>query len=705
MTAAGEAGSVRVHRGDTVQAIPVTPGTDLLEALRDAGVDGVYSVCGGQGTCGQCLVRLAEDSYVLACRTPVEGVADVWVEETPPLVIQADFAGPAFTPEPEPGGGVAIAFDLGTTTLVAALVSLETGEVVATVSDRNAQAAYGADVIARIAAASAGGLEPLVGALRAQLGVLAEYLLDQTGTGPASVRRYTVAGNTVMEHFAAGLSPAGIGQAPFTPASWFGDERPAGQWGLPNPAAPVYVLPAVAGYVGGDITAGLLAVAPDLGLVRERPRAVLLDLGTNGELALLTPDGVTACATAAGPAFEGAEIECGRPAVAGAIDHVRVAAGLIKVTTIRRARPAGICGSGLVDALAAALQLGLVDETGLLRTRAEVSPQLAQYLSPPGAPPRLNLVPDGSVYLSQADIRQLQLSKGAIAAGLAVLLADAGLTPADIDRVYLAGGFGTKVTRRSLAAIGLIPAEWVDRATAVGNSALAGAIRACFPGSGSRAALAGLATSTRYLELSSDRRFTEAFMDTIGFPEPDYRDVAAILGLARDLGFDEVAALDLGEAGEARLVPAQWVRDTCADGTCQQYGRNWMCPPACPALDVLARRFGGYRRGVVVQSVGQMEDPFDIDAIAETQRRQKRQFTRLVAGLQSAHPRQWPLGVGTCELCAACTYPDEPCRLPGLAHTSMEAAGLVVSEVCELAGIPYHHGPCTITYTSCILLD
>jgi len=437
--------------------------------------------------------------------------------------------------------------------------------------------------------------------------------------------------------------------------------------------------------------------------VSDTSASLLIDLGTNGELALVTPSGVVACATAAGPAFEGAEIECGLPAVAGAVDHVRVAAGLLKVTTILRARPAGLCGSGLVDALAAALRLGLVDETGLLRAPDEVAPHLAGYLSPPGAPPRLRLTPDGSVYLSQADIRQLQLSKGAIAAGIAVLLADAGLAPADIGRVYLAGGFGTKVSRRSLAAIGLIPAEWVDRAVAVGNSALAGAIRACFPGSGARERLAGLARGCRYLELSSDPRFADAFMDTIGLPEPDYRGVADGVALARDLGFEEAAALDLG--GEARLVPAQWVRDTCADGTCQQFGRNWMCPPACPALDELARRFGGYRRGVVVQSVGRMEDPFDIDAIAATQARHKRRFARLVAALQPAHPRQWPLGVGTCELCPTCTYPDEPCRLPGLAVTSMEAAGLVVSEVCDLAGIPYHHGPCTITYTSCVLLD
>jgi uncharacterized 2Fe-2S/4Fe-4S cluster protein (DUF4445 family)/predicted metal-binding protein len=706
---------IRVHRTDgTVQPVPVARGVGLLEAFRAAGVTGVFGPCGGRGTCGKCLVRVGADQPaakpVLACHLtasdaaphPVLEALDIWLDQASQLAIQAGFTGPARPPwqppasAPAAGGEPArfgVAIDVGTTTVVAALVELDSGVTVGSVADRNDQGDWGADVIARITAATEGQLEALTGAIRQQLAAMVDYLLEQAGAAAGEIGGYAMAGNTVMLHLLDGLSPESIGQAPFQPLSLFGDTRPAASLGLPGqPGAQAYLLPAVAGYVGGDITGGLLACALDQ---PDGQVALLLDLGTNGEMALATPSGIVACAAAAGPAFEGANLECGQPAVAGAIDRVTAGAGQLRFTTIAGADPTGICGSGIVDALAAALDLGLVDETGYLRFVTEVAPHLAAYTTPAEVA-RLVLTPE--VYLSQADVRQLQLAKGAIAAGLDVLLAEAGLQAADVARVYLAGGFGTHLRPRSMKTIGLLPPVLAGRVTAVGNAALEGAIRALTaPG---RAALADLAGGVRYVELSSDARFTEAFMEQIGFAEPPYQDYDGAAGLASDLGFEAIAKLDA-----ATLEAHPEVREWCAADKCHAFGKNWMCPPACGTLAQTTERLGRYRWGVLVQTVGRLEDQFDLEGMEAAERRHKQRFRQLVAGLAGSFPRQWPLGAGACSLCPQCTYPAQPCRLPGLAHASMEASGLIVSEVCERNGLPYYHGPLTLAFTSCILLD
>jgi uncharacterized 2Fe-2S/4Fe-4S cluster protein (DUF4445 family)/predicted metal-binding protein len=697
--------SIRLHRADggTV-LLPLAPGADLLTTFRQHGVTGVFGPCGGRGTCGKCLVRVgpdqAEAKPVLACRLTAAAsgeVLDVWLDQASDMTIQAEFTGPArptWQPPSEPGGyGVAV--DVGTTTVVAALIELATGATVAAVSDRNDQGDFGADVISRITAATDGHLATLTDAIRHQLATLTAYLLDRTGLAADAIGGYAVAGNTVMLHLLDGLPPESIGAAPFEPLSLFGDTRPAANLGLPGaPGAEAYLLPAVAGYVGGDITAGLLACAVDQ--PNERV-TLLLDLGTNGEIALATPGSIVACAAAAGPAFEGANLECGLPAVAGAIDRVTAGAGQLRYTTIAGADATGICGSGIIDALAAGLELGLVDDTGYLRSQAEVAPHLAAYATPADVA-RLRLTPDGAVYLSQADIRQLQLAKGAIAAGLDVLLDEAGLTAQDVDQVYLAGGFGSRVRPRSMRLTGLLPPVLAGRVKAVGNAALEGAIRALTREG--RDGLARLAAGVQYLELSSDARFTGAFMEQIGFAPSPYQDYDAVADLAAGLGFETVARM-----AATSLEAHPEVREWCAADKCHAFGTNWMCPPACGTLEQTAARVGEYRWGVLVQTVGHLEDQFDLDGMQAAERLHKQRFRKLVASLAGSFPRQWPLGAGACSLCPQCTYPAEPCRLPGLAHASMEASGLIVSEVCERAGVPYYHGPLTLAFTSCILLD
>lgn len=692
---------VVVHRpGHGDRSFTFPPGPSLLQVLRGEGMPGLETPCGGEGTCGKCVLRVRQDGearYALACRVPAAEAREVWLESPPEMEIQADFRPPSWAAVPElaVATGHRVVIDVGTTTVVALLLD-PAGAVVARVSDRNKQSGYGADVISRITRSVELGVTVLAEVVRDQIRELTEFLLDSAGVEAASLVGYAIAGNTVMEHFVAGLSPESIGAAPFEPLSRFGDERCAVDLGLPGaPEVGVYLLPAVAGYVGGDITAGMLAC----GMAAEGKVVCLLDLGTNGEIALRGPGGLVACATAAGPAFEGAQIDCGMPALAGAINRVTVAAGQLRIGTVLGGVPIGICGSGLIDALACAVTLGLVDDTGRLRSRSEVREPLTKYLAPEGSAARLWLTDDGSVYLSQRDIRQLQLAKGAIAAGLDVLLADCGLQADDVDSVLFAGGFGTRVRPRSLAAIGMIPEQWASRTIAVGNASLAGAQAAATWRDG-RAEAAAIAQDCRYLELSCDARFTEAFMDRISFPEPAVDGLPGALRAAVDLGFETVKELDV-----ATLEPVPAVRDMCAADRCHSYGRNWACPPACGGLETFARQFQGFTTGLIVQSVGALEDQFDVEGMETTERQHKARLQKLVKEVSSAYPRELPLGVGACTVCRECTYSAEPCKLPGLKIVSMEAAGLNVTTVCERNGVAYYHGPLTVTYTSCVLLD
>ncbi len=697
------AGTVLLHRpaqADTL--LPVQGSGSLLDALRRESVDGPRAPCGGRGTCGKCAVRVRRGEgtpvAALACRVPAATVSEVWLESSDAIDVVTQFRPPKrahrWVGSHGTVEGHTIAVDVGTMTIAAKLVALADGSVLAEVSDRNRQASYGADVISRIQRSEEDGPADQVACLRAQLADLAADLIDTAEVSADSVVGYTIAGNTVMEHFVAGLSPRTLGRSPFTPASRFGCPIPAAELGLPGrPSADAYLFPVVAGFVGGDVVAGALACGLDEGdTVR-----CFIDLGTNGEMMLASAGSLWTCATAAGPAFEGAELECGMPAIAGAVDRVQVRAGSLGISTIMDAPPGGICGSGLMDALAAAIELGLIDENGRLRTREEVRPALACHVSPGGEPPRLLLTPDGSVYLSQADIRALQLAKAAVAAGLDVLLSSAGLEPADVDEVYLCGGLGTRARPRSLATIGLLPTELARRAHPVGNAALAGAVLAADAPT-YRQRLDRLAADSRYIELSGDRRFSTAFMERIAFDQPSVADLTTVLAAAADLGFESVAELDA-----ATLTPSDAVRAMCQP--CRAFGRNWSCPPACGSVHGMDTLLHEYSRGVIVQTVSRLEDDFDAGGIDDALRLHKHRFRRLTAALNRGFPRRLALGAGACTVCSDCTCPDEACRFPALATVSMEAAGLNVTDVCQRNAVAYYHGPRTVTFTSCVLLD
>ncbi len=508
-------------------AAPITVETDaaqsLLAILRAQNL-APEAPCGGRGTCGKCRVKVdgavseptmhehlaVQAGERLACQCYPAGDCTVQIPQRREAVICTTGAGRSFPVAHRYGLGAAV--DIGTTTVVLYLYDLKDGALLATKSEMNAQRDFGADVISRISWCSEqkDGLETLSHAVQRQIVRLLQAACEEAGRAAAAVERVSIAGNTVMQHLYAGLSAQSIAVAPFTPLSLFGTETDGAAYGLPGKR--VYLAPCVAGYVGGDITAGLLAS----GASRDDGPCLFLDVGTNGEMAIVHQGRIVSCATAAGPAFEGAEIACGMAARAGAVDKVWLENGAVCCSVLGGGSAQGVCGSGLVDALAVMLDLGAVDETGRLLPPDEAPDEALGYLSESDDGVRFALR-DG-VYISAADVRKLQLAKAAVAAGIETLLDALGLTAEDLTALYLAGGFGNYLNKHSAARIGLFPKCLVERLIACGNSAGAGASAVLCSDEALRE-LETLAKTVEYLELSGNRVFSEAYIDAMEFEE------------------------------------------------------------------------------------------------------------------------------------------------------------------------------------------
>ena len=404
-----------------------------------------------------------------------------------------------------------VAIDIGTTTVVAHLTDMDTGARLATASGANAQRAYGADVISRIKYSIKKGHEGLTKLIRDQIASLISQACAASGERTCDIREISIAANTTMMHLAAGYSPAGMGAAPFAPASLFGFELPA--WGgLPAAEnAKVYYAPAVSPFVGGDVTAGMLAA----GLQSAPGPALYLDIGTNGEIALKSGDRYYCCAAAAGPAFEGAEISMGMAAVGGAVSHVRWDGGL-RLSVIGDQAPRGLCGSGLLDALAVLLETGAVDNSGKLLDPDRIGHGIAEHITKIEGKNAFELEKGGGVYVTAADVRKLQLAKAAIAAGIQTLLRHAGIGEAQVGALGLAGGFGSFLDKSGAARVGLFPKGLLPVAGALGNAAGEGAALALRSGP-ARAALEELRDSCECVDLAADPVFNEQFVEQMKF--------------------------------------------------------------------------------------------------------------------------------------------------------------------------------------------
>ena len=400
-------------------------------------------------------------------------------------------------------GGYGIAVDIGTTTVAMYLYSLGTGELIDYAGIENPQRLHGADVISRINYTienneNNDGLRALQALILDCISNLADTLCKRSGITRADIYSIVLAGNTVMQTIAAGIDPKDIAFAPFTPPDLFDYEISADK--LLNgfgQDAKIYLAPAFAGYVGGDVATGVIAADLDL----YDKTKLYLDIGTNGEIGLGNRDSIIFCATAAGPAFEGAHIECGTPGIPGAINRVELTEdGSIYYETINGLPPVGICGSGIIDACAAMLDLGVLDETGFI----ELDDGEDEFKICEG------------VYISQKDIREIQLAKSAISAGIATLLHYANKTLDDIDEVILAGGFGTHINKKSACKIGLIPPELEDKITVAGNAAGTGA-SAVLLNRQARERIKKLSNIASYIELSGDAFFMDEYIERMMF--------------------------------------------------------------------------------------------------------------------------------------------------------------------------------------------
>ncbi len=420
-----------------------------------------------------------------------------------------------------------LALDVGTTTVVGAIVNLNTGAVAAVQSTLNGQAIFGADVISRISYAmlEPNGLAELQTRIVTTISGLIDQLLASSGVQRELVYEVVAVGNATMLHLLLGIDPEPIGVGPFIPAIEDSVTLPAAELGLKlHPEARLSTLPHLGAYVGADIVAGILAT----GLARSQDGRLRLyiDVGTNGEIVLgSTRHGNLATAAPAGPAFEGAQIACGMRASTGAIEGVVITADVELQIIGGDVRPLGLCGSGLVDAVAELIQCGLVDKSGRLLTPAQALGRgvpealIARLVEIKGVRAfRLSGLED-NIVLTQPDIRALQFAKAAIAAGASVLLARLGVTAADLHEVLLAGSFGSYINPASARLIGLVPWLAVDRIIAVGNTAGEGAKMALLSFR-EREAAQRIPDFVEYLELSGRPEFTDIFTEALAFPTP-----------------------------------------------------------------------------------------------------------------------------------------------------------------------------------------
>ncbi len=416
-----------------------------------------------------------------------------------------------------PGGGLhafGFAADLGTTTVDVALVDLEDGRVADRTTLLNRQVSFGADVISRAQAYHADP-DPVRKAAVDSLGEAAEILLDRTGVRVSQVLRTVVAGNPIMLHILNGIDPLQLTVAPFAPVVSGTMSRTPRDLGIGfQRHGRISCLPLVSAYVGADTVGMILS----LGLDSADGTALAIDIGTNGEIVLARGGSLMAASTAAGPAFEGAEIRCGMRALAGAVYGVYMPEdGEPVLRTVGDARPRGICGTGLVSAVAEMLARGLILPTGRLAEPGEArKADLKKRLAVLGGERAFVLSRDPDVYIAQSDIRKLQLAKGAVRTGIDTLLDRAGLSVDSLDAVYLAGNFGAGLDCASAARIGLIPPVAPVKVRSVGNAALRGAVLALLSGAyGQRAEKA--ARRAVFVELGADAAFQSRFADSMMF--------------------------------------------------------------------------------------------------------------------------------------------------------------------------------------------
>lgn len=526
-----------VTNPDRIQTVTVQSGANLLDILRQQQAV-LQADCNGRGICGKCRVRIVQgcapateedrcfltgqelaQGYRLACKVSIQDDLTVCVPDrsvriqTPELEQAAGQTNQKIRIKKE-SQSCSIAVDLGSTTLAAVLIDME-GNVLSQTSSVNSQKTYGADVLSRIQASNEGKRDELQACICRDLEQMFQTLVSSQEI-PVSVVGIAVAANTTMLHLLRGYSCEKLGQAPFEPVNLEPEcleyaelFRPVAGCG----SSRVYLLPGMSAFIGADITAGLYSSG--FWQTTEDEPAFFIDLGTNAELAYGSRDGFVTASAAAGPAFEGGRLSCGVPGIPGAISRVSYLYHRVRIQTIGQKKPCGICGTGAMEAAAALLKEGLMDTDGLL------APSLF----------RTGMVlaerPDGtSICLTQADIREIQMAKAAIWAGLSVLQKRYARIykkeqykedQMQVHRIYLAGGFGYYLSADTAVAIGLFAPEWKDKVVLCANTSLKGA--AAFLNDPSCAKeLEQIRRKNTGIRLESDADFQKLYISQMQFP-------------------------------------------------------------------------------------------------------------------------------------------------------------------------------------------
>ncbi len=488
---------IKIITSESRSFVESETGLTLLDILRKNGYS-VYAPCGGRGTCGKCRMKITGEGNIISCNYYPDKNIEVILprqDEAKILIDQTEFLEDIPLEHNHiqynsrrPHG---VAIDIGTTTIVLYFMDLLSGQIEKISSLLNPQSIYGADVISRInyCREHAYGLSALQKSVMVAVNNELRQFSIRQKLNAEDYERIVIVGNTTMLHILLGEDPFSIAVAPFTPKFTDRQIKKGISSGLNiNHEGSLVTLPCISAYVGADIVAGLAA------LKRIHSNYLFLDIGTNGEVAIIRGEQIFTCATAAGPAFEGANISCGMGALDGAISGFT---SHTQYQVIGNSDPLGICGSGIIDIVAYLLKNELIEETGLLKETFIV-------------------IPDKNIQITQQDIREIQLAKSAIYSGIKVLLNKVGLTFQDIDALYLAGGFGNYINIESAFQIGLLPCELRNKTYPVGNSAGIGAIQ-YLKSDHFRKRIDEILEKTRYIELSYSDEFTMEFALNMDF--------------------------------------------------------------------------------------------------------------------------------------------------------------------------------------------
>jgi uncharacterized 2Fe-2S/4Fe-4S cluster protein (DUF4445 family) len=544
----------------TGETIPCKKGETIFQALKGAGIY-ITAPCGAKGNCSKCRVRIVSGAYissgygsltaedkaaliVLACNTRPIGDMAIEIPKESLLVVGDKISVSAtknliqylhtYNAEIDPivkspavddaashkTKTYGIAVDIGTTTIVLYLTDLDTGEVINIGSTYNPQIRFGDDVITRIIhATEGGGAQELRDAVVADINTILDTIDEKHNIPSSDIKAAVISANTVMSHMFWGLDTASIREEPYAPMMTDFPILKAFDAGLKiNSGAPVYTVPCIGSYVGGDIVAGVLASK----MSHRDEISLFMDIGTNGEIVIGNREWLMTAACSAGPCFEGSGIRCGMRATPGAIESVRIQKESLEPvkTVIGGVSPVGICGSGMIDTISEMLLSGIINQKGKFTE---------------GVSDRIRRGGDGLEYvlyshgkldrdivLTEVDIENIIRSKAAVYAGISTLLSDAGLSIGSIERVYIAGGFGNYLNIQKAIVLGMLPDMPADRFTFLGNTSVTGAYL-CMMSDKLRAEAEEIASRMTYVELSTSGMFMQEYMSAMFLPHTEMK--------------------------------------------------------------------------------------------------------------------------------------------------------------------------------------